>query len=414
MATATMSPQPPPALLSPAFFADPYPTYHALRAASPVVWDDALRSWLLSGYAEVAAALSDPRLARGRTAEEEAAILEQLTASGQGELRPLRRLLWRMMLFSDPPAHTRLRALANQAFTPRVVEGLRPHIQAVVDRALDAVQAAGRMEVIADLAYPLPVIVIGEMLSLPPGEREQFKRWSDDIIAFAARLGADQPGLAGRALRSTRELTEYFRALVAELRRRPNDTLLSALVAAEERGDRLSEEELLANAVLLLMNGHETTTYMIGNALLALLRHPEQRRRLQGDPTLIAPAVEELLRYDGSVQMRGVTAAADLAVGGKQIAKGQSVLLLLGAANRDPAQFPEPDRLDLDRRETRHLDFGRGIHFCIGAALARAELQIAITSVLRRMPGLRLASETLEWQKVPPIFRGLKALPVTF
>jgi hypothetical protein len=303
--------------------------------------------------------------------------------------------------------------LANQAFTPRAVERLRPRIQALVDEALDAVQAAGRMDAIADLAEPLPLLVIGEMLSLPPGERAQFKRWSDDIIAFGARLGADPPGLAERALRSTRELTAYFRALVAELRRRPNDTLLSALVAAEERGDRLSEEELLANAVLLLMNGHETTTYMIGNGLLALLRHPDQRRRLHDDPALIVPAVEELLRYDGSVQLRGVTAVTDLSMGGKRIGAGQSVLMLLGAANRDPAQFPDPDRLDLGRGEIRHLDFGRGIHFCIGAALARAEIQIAVASVLRRMPGLRLATDTLEWQTVP-VFRGLKALPVAF
>ena len=401
-------------LLSPTFFADPYPTYHALRAADPVRWDETLHSWVLSGYAEVAAALNDPRLARGRTAEEEAVILDQLAASGQGQLRPLRQLLWRMMLFSDPPAHTRLRALANRAFTPSAIERLRPRIQALVDAALDAVQAAGRMEVIADLANPLPVIVIGEMLSLPPGEREQFKRWSDDIIAFGARLGADQPGLAERALRSTRELTDYFRTLVAELRRQPNDTLLSALVAAEEQGDRLTEEELLANAVLLLMNGHETTTYMIGNGLLALLRHPDQRGRLQDEPTLIGPAVEELLRYDGSVQMRGVTAAEELSIGDKRIGKGQSVLLLLGAANRDPARFANPDRLDIDRRDGGHLDFGRGIHFCIGAALARAELQIAISTVLRRMPALRLATEAVEWQTAPPIFRGLKALPVAF
>jgi pimeloyl-[acyl-carrier protein] synthase len=226
------------------------------------------------------------------------------------------------------------------------------------------------MDVIADLANPLPVIVIGDMLSLPPQEREQFKRWSDNIIAFGARLGADKPGLAERALRSTSELTDYFRALVAKLRRQPNDTLLSALVAAEEQGDRLTEEELLANAVLLLMNGHETTTYMIGNGLLALLRHPDQRRRLQDEPTLIGPAVEELLRYDGSVQMRGVTAAEDLYIGDNRIGKGQSVLLLLGAANRDPARFTDPDPLDLGRRENGHLDFGRGIHFCIGAALA--------------------------------------------
>ncbi len=409
----TTSPRPP-ALLSPAFFADPYPTYHSLRAADPVMWDETLHSWVLSGYAQVAASLNDGRLVRGRTEEEQAVILDQLDASGQGELRQLRKLLWRMMLFSDPPAHTRLRALANRAFTPSAIERLRARIQRLVDSALDAVQAAGQMDVIADLANPLPVIVIGDMLSLPPEEREQFKRWSDDIIAFGARLGADQPGLAERALRSTSELTDYFRALVAKLRRQPNDTLLSALVAAEEQGDRLTAEELLANAVLLLMNGHETTTYMIGNGLLALLRHPDQRRRLQAEPSLIGPAVEELLRYDGSVQMRGVTAAEDLSIGGKRIGKGQSVLLLLGAANRDPARFADPDRLDIGRRDNVHLDFGRGIHFCIGAALARSELQIAITTVLKRMPEVRLANETVEWQTVPPIFRGLKALQVAF
>jgi pimeloyl-[acyl-carrier protein] synthase len=275
------------------------------------------------------------------------------------------------------------------------------------------VQGAGRMDAMADLAEPLPLIIIGEMLSLPPGERAQFKRWSDDIIAFAARLGADQSELADRAVRSMHELTAYFQALVAELRRRPNESLLSALVAAEEQGDQLSEEELLANVVLLLMNGHETTTYMIGNGLLALLRHPEQRQRLCEDPTLIEVAVEELLRYDGSVQLRGVTTATDLVIGGQQISAGESLVLLLGAANRDPAQFPDPDRLDLDRGAVRHLDFGRGIHFCIGAALARAEIQIAIASVVARLPDLRLATDRLEWHRVP-VFRGLRALPLAF
>ncbi|HEX5502977.1 MAG TPA: hypothetical protein VFW96_10160 [Thermomicrobiales bacterium] len=233
MTVETAAPQPA-ALLSPAFFADPYPTYHALRAAGPVAWDDTLGAWLLSGYAEVAAALNDPRLQRGRSAAREAQVLAQLAAEGREELRPVHQLLWKMMLFSDPPAHTRLRALANKAFTPRVVEGLRPRIQAVVDDALDAVEAAGRMDAIADLAYPLPVIIISDLLGLPHDERAQFKRWSDDIIAFSARLGADEPGLAERAAASARELTAYFRGLVAELRRQPTDSLLSALVAAEE------------------------------------------------------------------------------------------------------------------------------------------------------------------------------------
>ena len=317
-----------------------------------------------------------------------------------------------MMLFSDPPTHTRLRGLANKAFTPRVVEAMRPRIQAVVDGLLDAVQADGRMDAIRDLAYPLPVVVICELLGLPPAERDQFKRWSDDITAFAAGVG---PGRAEarRALPSVVELTAYVRASAARLRRHPDDSLLSALVAAEEQGDRLSEEELVANAVLLLMNGHETTTFQIGNGLLALLRHPDQLRQLRDNPTLIVGAVEELLRYDGAVQMRGLRVAEDLEIGGKRLDRGQTAMLLIGAANRDPVQFNDPDVLDITRREIRHLDFGRGIHYCIAASLARAELQIAINAVLLRMPGLRLATEALKWKTVP-VFRGLNALPLEF
>jgi cytochrome P450 len=407
----------PPRLFSPDFFRDPYPTYHHLRATDPVLWDESAQAWVLTSYAAVAAALSDPHLGRGRAADAEAAFLRQLAERGQADFGPLHHLFSDMMLFCDPPKHTRLRALANTAFTPRVAERLRPHIQALVDTLLDRVQAAGTMDVIQDLAYPLPVSIIAELLSLPAQDRTRFKQWSDDIIAFSASLGGspEHAMRAKPALESMRELHAYFRLLVAQLRQHPTDTLMSALVAAEERGDRLSEDELLANAVLLLMNGHETTTYMIGNGLLALLRHPDQWARLRDDPALIATGVEELLRYDGSVQLRGLRVAEDFEVGGKTLQAGQQVLALIGAANRDPDQFAAPDHLDVGRRENRHLDFGRGIHFCIGAGLARVELKIAITTVMQRMSHLRLAvpPEALEWQTVP-VFRGLKALPVAF
>jgi cytochrome P450 len=281
-----------------------------------------------------------------------------------------------------------------------------------VDDALDAVQPSGRMDVIADLASPLPEIIIGELLGLPPEDRARFTRWSGDIIAFAARTDdADEP--ARQALQSMHQALGYFRERAAQLRDHPQDVLFSALVAAEEQGDRLSTEELLANAILLLMNGHETTTDMIGNGLLALLHHPDQLQRLRDDPALIADAVEEMLRYDASVQLRGLGVARDFVLGGQQIRAGQAVMLALGGANRDPAQFVDPDRFDIARSERRHLSLGQGIHFCIGAALARAEIQIAIGTVLRRMPSLRLAAEALEW-RTGSISRGVTALPVEF
>ena len=272
---------------TPEFFADPYPTYEELRG-EPVRWMEELEGWVLTGYAEVAAALADPRVSRGGGPQE-------------GDL--LRRLLTRMMLFTDPPDHTRLRALANRAFTPSRVEALRPRIASIVDEQLADVDE-GEWDLIEGLAYPLPVIVIAEILSLPTADRALFKRWSDDVIAVAAGVG-DDPERRERGLRSAHALAEYFGVLVAELRAQPNDTLLSGLVEAEEDGARLTGEELLANAVLLLMNGHETTTFAIGNGMLALLRHGAELARLREDRRLIGSAVEEILRYDGSVQIRG-------------------------------------------------------------------------------------------------------------
>ncbi len=358
-------------------------------------WDDEHQLWFLTRYTDVAAALADPRLARG-----------------SGEVRvetedPLRRVLSRMMLFSEPPRHTRLRALANRAFTPRRVEGMRPRIRAIVDDLLEAIGGRRDIDVIADLAYPLPVIVISEMLSLQRADMARFKGWSDDVIAYSA--GAVD--MVEQARNSVGALLEYFKELIARLRRHPNDTIMSALVEAESDGGRLDEEELLANAILLLMNGHETTTDTIGNGVLALLRNPGQLDKLRARPGLVLSAVEELMRYDGAVQLRGVAATHELEIGGKLVGAGQTVFMVIGAANRDPSQFTEPDELDIERSPIRHLDFGHGIHFCIGAALARAEAQIAITSLLARFPGLELRGDQLEWKSIP-VFRGLKSLPV--
>jgi cytochrome P450 len=378
---------------TPEFFVDPYPTYDELRD-EPVHWEEGLEGWVLTGYAEVAAALADPRVSRGGGPQE-------------GDL--LRRLLTRMMLFTDPPDHTRLRALANRAFTPSRVDALRPRITSIVDEQLAEVDE-GEWDLIEGLAYPVPVIVIAEILSLPASDRPLFKRWSDDVIAVAAGVG-DDPERRERGLRSAHALAEYFGALVAELRAHPNDTLLSGLVEAEEAGTRLTGEELLANAILLLMNGHETTTFAIGNGTLALLRHGEELARLRDDPGLIGSAVEEILRYDGSVQMRGVGAGDSFAVDGAEIRAGQTLWLAIGATGRDPRQFPEPDRFDIGRSPNRHLQFGIGPHFCIGAALARAEIQLALAGLLARFHQIELATDAIHWHEIA-VFRGPKAVPL--
>jgi cytochrome P450 len=378
---------------TPEFFADPYPTYEELRG-KPVRWEEELNGWLLTGYAEVAGALADPRVSRGGGPRE-------------GDL--LRRLLTRMMLFTDPPDHTRLRALANRAFTPRRVEPLRPRIAAIVDEQLAEVDE-GEWDLIEGLAYPLPVIVIAEILSLPPADRALFKRWSDDVIAVAAGVG-DDPGRRERALRSAQALAEYFGALVTELRAHPNATLLSGLVEAEEGGARLTGEELLANAILLLMNGHETTTFAIGNGMLALLRHGEELEHLRDNPRLIGSVVEEILRYDGSVQMRGVSAGDDFVMDAAEIRAGETLWLAIGATGRDPRQFLEPNRLDIGRSRNRHLQFGNGPHFCIGAALARAEIQLALAGLLARFRRIELAADDIHWHEIAA-FRGPKTVPL--
>jgi cytochrome P450 len=381
-------------LFTPDFYRDPYPAYSALRRHDPVHWDEDHQLWVLTRYRDVSAALANPLLVRGG----------ELTIETDD---PLRRVLSRMMLFSEPPRHTRLRSLANRAFTPRRVEGMRPRIQAIVDELFERIGDRRDVDVIADLAYPLPMIVITEMLSLPRIDMSQFKSWSDDVIAYSA--GALD--MEHRARASVTSLLRYFKDLVGRLRSKPDDTIMSGLVEAESAGSRLDEDELLANAILLLMNGHETTTDTIGNGVLALLQNPDKLAKLRSHPELIASAVEEMMRYDGAVQLRGVRAAQQLEISGKEIAAGQTVYMVIGAANRDAELFAEPDRFDIARSPNRHLEFGIGIHFCIGAALARAESQIAITSLIARSPELQLRSKPLEWKSVP-VFRGLKSLPV--
>jgi pimeloyl-[acyl-carrier protein] synthase len=384
------------------FIANPYPTYHRLRAEDPV-HHNPLGFWVLTRYEDVLGALRDPRFAKEAIA---AFVAARLGFAPPG--------IGLSMLDRDPPDHTRLRGLVSKAFTPRVVEVLRPHIQQIVDGLLERTETAGSMDLIEDFAYPLPVIVICELLGVPVEDRDRFKQWG---LAIARGLDAiwlpPDSGVAARSMASRHALSDYFRALIAERRASPRSDMLSALIAAEEAGDTLSEDELLATCILLLVAGHETTVNLIGNGTLALLRHPHELRRLRENPGLIASAVEELLRYDGPVQRTARIPSEDVTVGGRTIGKGEMVLPFIGAADRDPAQFPDPDRLDITRSDNRHIAFGWGIHFCLGAPLARIEGQIAINALLQRMPKLALATDTPQYRQSLTL-RGLSELPVSF
>ena len=389
-------------LLDPGFLADPYPVYHRLRAEAPV-YRHPFGFYVLTRYEDVAAFLRDARF--GKSGYQ--ALFEARFGGG-----PDASWLALSMLFRDPPDHTRLRALVGQAFTPRVVEALRPRVQTIVDGLLDRVTEAGRMDVIEDLAYPLPVTVISELLGVPVDEADQVKAWSRDVArALDAIALPVEPEVLERGRRATAGMVGYFGRLADERRSRPGQDLLSGLVQAEEAGDRLTERELLATCVLLYVAGHETTVNLVGNGLLALLRHPNEWRRLREDSTLLPGAVEELLRYDGPVQRTGRTATVDVEMGGVAIPAGTLVLAMLGAANRDPEQFTEPDRLDVTRDEPRHLAFGAGIHYCLGASLARLEGQVAIGTVLRRFSGLTLDVERPAWRPSSAL-HGLETLPV--
>jgi cytochrome P450 len=388
--------------MEPEFVANPYPTYHRLRAEDPVHYSP-LGFWVLTRYEDVVASLRDPRFVKEPIAAYVAARLGSPTP-GAGLA----------MLDRDPPDHTRLRGLVSKAFTPRVVEVLRPRIQQMVDGLLDAVESKGSMDLVEDFAYPIPVVVICEMLGVPVADRERFKEWGVDIARGldAILLPPDsEVALRSRAARTA--LAEYFRELIAERRRSPRADLLSGLIAVEEAGDKLNEEELLATCILLLVAGHETTVNLIGNGSLALLRHPAELRRLRDNPGLIASAVEELLRFDGPVQRTARIPSEDVTFGDRTIPKGEMVMPFIGAADRDPAQFPDPDRLDIARADNRHIAFGWGIHFCLGAPLARVEGQIAINTLVRRLPKLALATDQPEYRRSLTL-RGLVTLPVSF
>jgi cytochrome P450 len=387
--------------LSPEFRLNPYPTYDMLRQHAPVFFWDRWQFYFLSRYDDCATLLRDNLLGRGSINEEHAPESQ----------KDLLRLQKDWMLLKDPPDHTRLRNLVFKAFTPRMVEQLRNTIQAITDRLLDEVQEKGELDLMAALAYPLPVTVIAEMLGIPRDDQDQFHDWSN---ALARSLDlTDDTAVYDEASQAAADFTDYLADLAEQRRRQPQNDLLSALVAVENEGEHLTANELYATSSLLFVAGHETTINLIGNGMLALLRHPDQLALLRENSGLMKTAVEELLRYDSPVQMTSRMALADIEYKEHTFKRGTQVAFLLGAANHDPERFEKPSQLDITRQKNQHLSFGGGIHYCLGAPLARLEGEIALTTLLRRMPNLQLATEAPEYGD-NYLLRGLKSLPLTF
>lgn len=394
-------------LLSPELVADPHPWFHEIRRRDPVHWNEHHRAWLLTRYDDVSAGFRDPSFSSERVADFAA---EADAPPGERPAGPSARVLSSWMVFRDAPDHTRLRRLVQNAFTPRVVEKLGPRIQQIVHELLDQLAPQGAADFVRGFAFPLPAIVIAEMLGVPARDRELFKGWSEDIKGLV--FGSPDPARQARAREGFLELEGYFKSLLARFRRLPEDNLLSVLAAAEDQGDLLSSDEVVGTCILLLFGGHETTTNLLSTGLLALARHPEQRAKLVADPSLCPSAVEEFLRYDGPLKLMVRWARADRDLRGRRIRSGDRVFLVQSAANRDPEQFPDPDRLDIARPDNHHIAFGYGIHYCLGAPLARLEARIAFTTLLSRFPRLRVETEHLRWQ--PTVLgRGLQRLAVT-
>jgi cytochrome P450 len=392
-------------LLEPDVLANPYPLYHRLRAEDPVHWDSYLHSWVVTRYKDVVTVLQNFSAARTPSPE-------QLRGLGLSELEPVARVMVRQMLFRDAPAHTRLRSLAAAAFSPSKVEALRDHIQEITDNLIDAVVAKGAMDIITDFADPLPATLTAELMGVPVEDRNQLKAWSKD---FSEMLGNFQhnPGRATVMLKTVEQMTDYFRRRMRAKAGPSREGLVHALMTAEVDGDRLTEEEIIANSIITLVGGLETTTNLIGNGLLSLLRNPRELQLLRANSSLHPSAIEELLRYESPIQYTSRLAPADVDLGGKLIRRRQAVIAVVGAANRDPERFPDPDRLDITRQDNRHLAFGWAAHFCFGAPLARLEGQIALSTMLRRLRNLALDPTALVW-RINMGFRGLEALPVTF
>jgi cytochrome P450 len=395
--------------LSPQFRRDPYPVYDQLRAHAPILFMPEWNTSFLTAYEDVNLLLRDRRL--GRSIDHVLTRAERVSETETGALAPFSKLSEHSLFDKEPPDHTRLRNLVHKAFTPRRVESLRERIHSIADGLIDQVEARGHMDLLADFAVPLPVIVIAELLGVPEDDRHRLRPWSQDIVAMYELDHTE--GQARRAVQAAIEFSDYLRALADQRRRAPQDDLISALVAVEDAGDQLSEDELISTCILLLNAGHEATVNVIGNGMLALLRHPDQLRRLIHDPALIASAVEEMLRYDTPLQLFKRWVLEDMRYKGHTFRQGMELAFMFGAANRDPARFKHPAEFDITRAENPHISFGGGVHYCLGAPLARLELNIALRTLLQRLPALHLGDDAPEYRDTV-VIRGLERLTVGF
>ena len=395
----------------PDFITDPFPVLLQLMEHEPVFWSEKLHGWVLTRYDHVRASLRDPRLSADR--------VRPFLAHFKGPERPtVQHLVEHLSMwssFNEPPVHTRLRGLMNKAITLQTILAMEPRVRALADELIDEVQERGEMDMIADFAYPLSATVIAELFGVPRADVPLLKKWSDELGAFIvqSRTLANKYAVADGGLRA---MTSYFEDLVADRRRRPREDMLSRLIVAEDKGDSLTPEELLACCALLFFAGHETTTHLIGNGMIALLRHPEALAELKDrrtDTTLMASAVEEMLRWDGPLLMMARVASEDFELSGKRILAGARVFLMIAAANRDPRVFADPDRFDIHRHDIRHIAFGNGIHHCIGAPLARLEARVAFPRLLERLVDPKLATAKLEWRDAF-VVRGVNQLPMRF
>jgi len=399
-------------LVSREFMEDPYPVLRQLREHEPVHWSDSIGGWILTRYDDIVTTFKDVshfsnegRLARA---------VEYLPAETRARFKTFEdHYRLKSLIHSDPPDHTRLRGLVTKAFTPRVVEAMRPRIQQITEELLEAVRPDGRMDVVRDLAIPLPVTVLAEIFGVPKPDLGLFKGWADDLLAFQ---GVNKPAveLLERSQRALVEIRAYLNELIQQKRREPRQDLLSALVAAESEGGRLSEKELVNSCITVLVAGHETTTSLIGNGLYTLLRHPDQWQLLKQNPARLPSAIEEMLRYESPVARQPRLMKQDAEMGGKRLRAGQMVFQMLNAANRDPGYFTEPDNFHILRQKNPHLAFGVGVHFCVGATLARTEGDVVFSTLMTSLPEIRLVNEEPHWDLQKPNSRMMKTLAVEF
>jgi cytochrome P450 len=399
-------------LVTPEFVADPYSTLRLLREESPIYWSDSIGGWILTGYDDILVSFKDT--AHFSNENRLGKALNYLPPEKQVEYKAFKdHYATKSLLHSDPPDHTRMRNLVVREFNAKVVEQMKPRMQEVVDGLIDAALAKGEMDIIPDLASALPIHIIAQILGVPAADRHLFRIWADNILSFQGVNKPSEESLR-RAQEAIVSMRPYIHQMAEERRHEPKEDLLGKFVAAESEGGRISEEELVSTCVTLFVAGQDTTIALISNAIYTLLSHPEQLQLLRENPTLLASAIEETLRFESPIPRQPRLMKEDLELRGNHLKKGDVVFQMLNAANRDPAYFRDPDKFDIRRENNRHMAFGQGIHFCVGAVLARAEALIAVGTTLKRLPNLRLVSKKPDWDTDKRNSRSLKTLKVQF